>query len=339
MNILGKLFGSAACALVSASAFAADTVKIGMIGSSGDVPYFIALDRGYFAEEDIEPQFEMMPSLARQVVPLSSGDIDVGNGAVSVALYNAVSRDIPMKVVADKGHNAVGSSYNVFLVRKDLYDDGSIRSFSDFKGRTVATIGVGSADMSIINEAMKTVGMSYDDIEQTALTLPNHMIAHENKGIEITLTPEPYATMIVENGLAVKLASVGEFYPNQQQSVMIYGGHFIKDRPEVAQRFMNAYLKGVRTYMASVKDGTMSGEGADEVIANIVNNSETKDVDLLKRIAAVNINTDGAINFESMVKDWELLKSKGLLESDITPEEIVDMSFAEKATEELSKSE
>jgi len=336
MNIIARLIASAACCvLASASAFAADTVRVGVIGSSADAPFFVAQDMGYFADEGIEPQFESMPSLARQVVPLSSGDLDVGNGAVSAGLYNAVSRDIPMKVVADKGHNAPGSSYNVFLVRKDLYDDGSIRSFADFKGRKVATIGIGSADMSIINEAMKTVGMSYDDIEQTALALPNHMVTLQNKGIDITLTPEPFATLIVEKGIAVKLAAVGDFYPNQQQSVVIYGGRFIKERPEVAQRFMNAYLRGVRTYMASVKDGTMTGEGADKVIASIVKNSSTKDVELLKRIYAVNINTDGSVNFEGMKKDWDFLNSKGLIENSVTPEDIVDMSFAEKATAKL----
>lgn len=339
MNLVRKvLISVACCVLASTSAFAADTVKVGIIGSIADAPFYVALDKGYFEEAGIALQLEPMGSLAKQIVPLSSGAIDVANGAISAGLYNAVSRDIPMKVVADKGQNATGSSYNVFLVRKDLYDDGSIRSFADFKGQTVATIGVGSADMSIINEAMRTVGMSYDDIEQTSLALPNHLITLENKGIGITLTPEPYATLIVEKGIAVKFASVGDFYPNQQQTVMIYGGNFMKDRPDVAQRFMDAYIRGVRTYMAAVKHGTISGEGSDEVIASIIKHTTTKDADLLRRIAAVTINADGLVNVEGMQKDWEFLNSKGLIENAITPGDIIDRSFVEKTVKKLGSS-
>lgn len=336
MSLLKRTLVSAACVIIaSSSVFAADTVKVGVIGSSADAPFYIALDKGYFEEEGIAPELEPMGSLSKQIAPLSSGALDVANGAISAGLYNAVNRDIPMKVVADKGRNAPGSGYNVFLVRKDLYDDGSIRSFEDFKGRTVTTIGVGSADMSIINEAMKTVGMTYDDIEQGSLALPNHLVSLENKGVEITLTPEPFATLIVEKGIAVKLASVGEFYPNQQQTVMIYGGQFIKDRPDVAQRFMNAYIRGVRAYMAVIKDDHLTGDGSDEVIASIIKHSTTKDEGLLRRISAVNINTDGIVSYESMEKDWEFLSSKGLIENMTTPDDIIDMSFAEKAVKQL----
>lgn len=77
-------------------------------------------------------------------------------------------------------------------------------TLADLKGRTIATIGFGSVDMSIINEPMKTVGMSYDDIKQASLPLPRHLVAPQNKGIEVTLTPEPFATLIVDKGLGVR---------------------------------------------------------------------------------------------------------------------------------------
>lgn len=317
------------------AAWAEDTVKMGFIGSAADAPYFLAIDRGYFADAGIKLEMEPMGSLARQIAPLSSGAIDVANGAVSAGFYNAAGRDIGMKIVADKGRNTAGSAYTVFLARKDLYDAGDIRGFADFKGRTVATIGVGSGDMSTINEAMKTVGMTFDDIEQTALPLPNHMVAMENKGIEITLTPEPYATMIVEAGLAVKIAAVGDFYPDQQQTVIIYGANFMEKRPEVAERFMQAYLRGVRDYLAVIQDGRLIGEGSDAVIDSIMTHGGAKDAELLRRTSAVMINPDGQVNAAGIQMDWEFLKSRGLLETSIEPGQLIDNSYADKAVAAL----
>jgi NitT/TauT family transport system substrate-binding protein len=278
---------------------------------------------------------EPMGSLAKQIAPLSTGELDAGCGAISAGLYNAVNRAIPMKVVADKGRNAPGYGYNSIIVRKDLVDSGAVKTLADLKGRTIATIGVGSTDMSILNEAMKTVGLTYDDLKQTSLTLPNHLIALENKGIEATLTPEPVATMILDKGAGVRLTTVDRFYPDQQQTVIVFSNKFMKDRPEVAERFMVAYLRGVRAYMDALKDGLIAGKGADDVITSIMNHAGPKDAALLKRIFPVVIDPNGEVNLASMKKDWEFLKSKGLIDKATTPEDIVDMSYVKAAVKKL----
>lgn len=315
--------------------YAADKVTIGTVGSISDAPFFLALDNGYFKDVDIEPHFEELGSFARQVAPLSAGQLDVGSGNISAGLYNAVERSIDLRLVADKGRNAPGYGYNSIIVRKDLYDSGAVKSAADLKGRSLATIGAGSADMSIIEEYMKTAKLGYDDIKQQVLTLPNHLVALQNKGIDATLTPDPMATIIIDQGVGVKLASVDEFYPNQQQLVLVYGAKFISERRAVAERFMVAYLRGVRDYMDGLKDGKIAGPNAAALIATVVKYTRTKDVELLKRIAPVVIDGNGAINVEGMKKDWEFLKSKNLVRPEPLPSALLDMSFAEAALKKL----
>ena len=320
---------------LSGPALANDTVKVGIVGSFSDAPLYLARDKGFFKDVGIDPQFEELGSLTRQVAPLSAGQLDVASGNISAGLYNAVDRSIPMKIVADKGRNAPGYGYNVIIVRKDLYDSGAVKSAADLKGRSLATIGAGSADMSIINEFMKTGKLGYDDIKQSVLTLPNHLVALENKGIDATLTPEPFASIIATKGVGVKLATVDSFYPDQQQLVLIYGAKFMQERKDVAQRFMKAYIRGVRAYMDGLKDGKIAGPNADEVIATVVKNTRSKDVNLLKQIAPVVVDGDGKVNLASMKKDWEFLKSKDLVKQTTTPEELLDMSFVNAAVKEL----
>ena len=332
---VSSIVAALALCAVSSATIAADKVVVGIVGSLSDAPFFLAIDKGYFAEAGIGPQLEEIPSLAKQIAPLSSGDLDAASGAMAAGLYNAVNRGIPMKIVADKGRNAPGYGFNTIMVRKDLYDDGTITSLKDLKGRTIATIGTGSADVSLLNEAMKSVGLGYDDLTQTELALPNHLTALENKALPLTLTPEPFATMMVDRKVAVKLAMVDQFYPNQQQTVLIYGGKFIGERRDVARRFMTAFLRGLRFYLGGLKDGRIAGPNADEVIASLTRHSRVKNADLLRRIVPAAMDPDGQVNAAGIEKDFAFLKQKGFIQAAVTPKELIDMSFAAEAARAL----
>jgi NitT/TauT family transport system substrate-binding protein len=47
------------------------------------------------------------------------------------------------------------------------------------------------------------------------------------------------------------------------------------------------------------------------------------------------IDPNGEVNLASMKKDWEFLKSKGLIDKATTPEDIVDMSYVQAAVKKL----
>src|SRR5215218_1881556 len=77
------------------------TLRVGMNVGASDAGIFLAMDRGYFAEQGFEIDVtrgstELMPSVA-------TGDLDVLAPSVSAAMLNAMARDIPLRVVADKG--------------------------------------------------------------------------------------------------------------------------------------------------------------------------------------------------------------------------------------------
>lgn len=336
-DVFGRGGLVAAIMLLGASApgLAADKVVVGMINSMSDAPFFLAIDNGYFKDEGIDAQLELSPSLANQVAPLSIGELDVASGAISAGVYNAVDRGIPIKIVADKGRNAPQYGFNAIMVRKDLYDSGKVKSLADLKGGTIAMIGVGSSDLSVMNEAMKSVGLTYDDIKVTQLALPNHLVAMKNKAMEWTLTPDPFATKMVEEGVAVKLATVDRFYPNAQQTVLIYGSRFIKDRPDVAQRFMNAYVRGIRAYVSGLADGRIAGPNADQVIASLIKHGREKDAALLKKIVPVWIDPNGQLHVASIKKDFAFLDEKGFIKGPVTPAELIDNTFAAAANKKL----
>ncbi len=336
--ISATLIGSAALAglgLAGTQAQAATTVRVGITYSSSDIGFFIAEKKGYFLQEGISVTFTPFDSAGKMVAPLGAGQLDVGGGSSSAGLFNAAARGIPIKIVADKGSSPPGHGYAPLLVRKDLVSSGRVKSFRDLKGLKVAGGSPGTSPAVMMNEALKKGGLSFSDVTMISMGYPQHVMALQNKAVDASLTTEPSATVAVNSGAAVRFAGNDEFYPYHQVAVVLYGGGFIKDNPEVARKFMRAYVRAVRDYNDALKDGKLTGPKADEVIAILTEFTNIKDPNVYRTIVTPGINPDGKVNEPSLKKDFQFYKEQGLTEGNVSVEQVVDNSFVEAAVKEL----
>lgn len=314
---------------------AADLVEV-RIGSNNvvsDAAFFIANRKGYFTEQGIKVTFVQFDAGPKMIAPLGVGQIDVAAGAISAGLFNAAARGINIKLVADKGSTPPGYDYMPILVRKSLVDSGKVKSLKDLKGLKIGEAGKGGSQGSKLNEALKSDGLSYSDVEHVYLGYPQQVSALMNGAIDAAVTTEPSATQAVEGGAAVRFRA--DIYPNQAVAALFYGGDFIKKSPEVARRFMIAYLKGVRVYNDALKNGKFAGPAADEVIRILVQDSNIKDPALYRKMTPNGNNPDGKLNEASLKKDLQFYKDQGYLEGTITVEQVVDHSFVNAALKEL----
>jgi NitT/TauT family transport system substrate-binding protein len=320
-----------AVSCLGAAASAEDTVKVGVNGVVSDAAFFIAQEKGYFAKQGIKVELVHFDSGPQMVAPLGTGQIDAAAGASSAGLFNAVARGIGLKVVADKGSAPVGYSYVPIIVRKDLIDKGKVKTYADFKGLKVAEAGKGGTPSPIINEALKRGGLNYDDVQHVYnLGYPQQVLALANKAIDVGVTAEPSATQAINKGYAVRFSGP-DLYPNQQIAVLLYGDLFIKDRSDVATKFMVAYLEGVRFYNGALKDGHFKGPNAPELIDILVKYSKVKDRALYADMTPNGCNPDGHVDLASMTKDYEFYKVHGYLEGNSSVSGLVDHSFVERA--------
>ncbi|WP_233024779.1 ABC transporter substrate-binding protein [Rhodopseudomonas boonkerdii] len=305
------------------------TVKVGTTNLSSDIGLFLAEKRGYFRDEGLKVELVPFDAGAKMVAPLGAGDLDAGAGAASAGLYNAVNRGLKLKMVADKGTNISGYSYKALMVRKDLIESGAFKSLADLKGKKVAIIANGAADESVINQALKKAGLKDDDIEKVFLPFPQHLTAFANKAIDASISAEPGVTAMIRNNAAVRFVGIDDFYPVQQTAMLLINGKFADDRKTVTA-FLKAYLRGVRDYVATLKDGKIAGPGAETMIRDIAEMTGIRDTTLLHQMVPVFIDPDGQINRASVETDLAYLKSRGLVANDISAEGVVDMSFVEE---------
>jgi NitT/TauT family transport system substrate-binding protein len=319
-----------------AAAAEAAQVRTGIARTMSDVGYYVADAMGYFREEGIEVILTPFNSAAQMMAPLGTGDLDVGGGTVSAGFYNSIARGIATKIVADQASMKPGYGYSSLMVRKDLVDSGRYKTLADLKGMKVAIGAPGTGTASALNETLKMGGLKYGDVEVVYLGFPEHLPAFLNKGIDAAISNEPTMTLEIEQGAAVRIVGNDVTYPDQQTAVVFYSERFIKNRRDLAERFMRGYIRGIRLYNDALKDGRLAGPAADKIIPILTKYTSTKDAAVFRRIIPSAVNPDGEVNIAGLRRDLEFFRELGLIESkEVSADGVVDDSFAKAAVARL----
>ena len=336
-RFLGAVIGAAATLWLAAPhALAQVKVRVGNVNTVSDVPIYIADKKGYFKAEGLDVELIAFNTAAKMIAPLGAGQLDVGGGTVSAGLYNAYARNIGIRIVADKGSSRPQYNFSQVLVRKDLVDSGRYKSFRDLKGMKVAIAAVGTGNGATLNEALKKGGLTFADVTTIDLGFPDHLVGFRNKAIDAGITNEPTSTLAVREGVAVKVEGNEDLFKNHQTAVLLYSDEFAKNRPDVALKFMRAYIRAARDYNDALKDGAIAGKGADDVIATLIQYTDIKDPKLHRETVPAAINPDGFVDIDSLAGDLVFFKEQKLIEkADIKAGDVVDHSFAQKVVNEL----
>jgi NitT/TauT family transport system substrate-binding protein len=298
-----------------------------------DAGLFVAIERGYFAEQGVDLDYQDFASASDMVPALATRQMDGGGIAVNAATINAVARGIELKAVADKGSMPPGFGWQAFLIRKDLADAGRVRSPADLRGMVFGTTPPinASAGYPALDEVLRRGGLTQDDIRIEAMGFPDVNAALGGRSIDFGIQIEPLVQAAVDRGLAVRWLGLDEVRPNQQIAVVGYGPSITVDNQALGHAFMVAYLKGVRDYNRAFS----TGAGKAEVIAAIAKHSTVKDPATVEAIAPVGLRPDGRVNVESLIEDQQFYVEKGSVPTPIDMHRIVDNSYVEAALQAI----
>ena len=310
-------------------------LKVGGLGTLADVGNFVAYKKGYFKEQGIDVEFVTFDSGAKMIAPLGTGELDVGRGAISVGLFNAILRGIDIKAVGDANTTSpalVAKDYAAAVVRKDLA--GEIKSEKDLRGRKIAIPALGIGVEQEIDRLLATGGLTRKDIDFQGLGMPDGVAALAGKSLDVFVgLGEPFLTQALERGAAVYWKSFSEIYPNHTVSVLMYPGKFTKEKPEVARRFAVAYVKGLRDYY----DAFFKNKNRGDIVAILTEMTTVKDPAIYDKVAPLYVNPDGYVNTDSVTSDINYFTQNKQIESGLDISKVVDNSFMEYAVQRLGK--
>jgi NitT/TauT family transport system substrate-binding protein len=333
--------GGSAAAAPAASTPATPTervpVRVAVQGRPDQAHLQLAFDRGYFAEQGLDIETVIITTGAEMVPALATNQIQVGNGAPSAALFNALARGVDIRMVADYAHAGPPTdTVSAIVVRKDLADSGAVRSLADLKsGRIFAGAGVpGTMSDRLFYTALANEGVTADGIDVQYMPIPDIYAGLVNRRIDAGYLTEPLTTQSIQQGVATLLYPSGTVNPGAILSVLQYSAQFASEQPDAATRFMVGYLKGVRDY----HDAFVLQKDRDAAIATLVQSLQPKDPRMWETAHYMSIDQNGAVDLNDLKESAEFYMKLGMFDGPMPDfSKYIDTRFADAAVQILGR--
>lgn len=304
----GPTSGSPTLATSPAVELKVGTLPLAMFG-----PFFIAAARGYFNEVGLNVEFSSASTTTEHLPALAQGQLHVSSGASNLSQYNAMGRHLDLQIVADlqsAGKTEKSTGNSGLVVRKDLWDSGTIRDARDLVGRKVGIIGIpGSGHHIQAIRWLRRAGVDPQSVDWTRLSFPDQLAALQNRTIEASIQTEPLLTAGLNRGIHQLMATQEEMYPHTQVLYVLYWSGIQRLGPLVGERFMVAYLRGVRDYINAFEYGV----DQDAIIDILIQETTLKDPTVYRQIKYAWMDPNGILSRAQMESDIELLRELGEL--------------------------
>jgi len=321
-RLLGPIVTLTLAALLPAAARAQEeVVRLGDNLAISNAGIYISIEKGYFKEQGIRTETSVFPSAAKMVSALTAGELDVTMGTASAGLFNAIGQGAGYRIVADKGQARAGTGYILLAVRKDLVDSGQIKGVQDLKGRKVSDFAKGAILSYLLGKMAEEAGLTIKDFDVTYLGAPNQVTAFETKAIDAAVTVEPWGANFEERGVAVRFRTSDQVkgLGPVQVAAVVYAERFIKERRAVAQRWMNAYLKGAELYNAKGVH--------DPEVAAIIEKFTKVPARAIKAAIPHYQDPKGRPNLDSLADQIRWFVANGYMPQAVPVDKVVDLSF------------
>lgn len=319
-------------AMASSHSADRERIRVGALRLGSHAPNFIAYERGYFDDQNLDVSFVYFDAAQPMAVAIASGDVDFGLTAISGALINLAHRGA-IKVVGGSLHEEQGVDGQVILASKAAYDDG-LTSPDKLVGRSFGITQVGSSFHYMAAKIAQSSGFSTSDLTLRPLQGVGTIVgALRTAQIDAWAIVPNVGKPLLESDEIVQIGWISDYIPDYQVTTVFTSTRNVNDRRDLVERFLAAYSEGVRDHNAALVDKTTSAEEAEAVMRIIAQYIaadqpfERSSVSIQN--GAMRINENARMNVTNLRDQLEWFQSEGLVSADIQFETVVDTSFVE----------
>jgi len=302
----------------------------GQASTLSDAGLYLADAQGYFREQGIALDRQVLAP-PEAVPALASGQIEVSAVAPNAGLFNAIGRGIPLKIVADKGRAGPGFAFQSMVVRPELVDSGALQEVRDLRGRRLAVPSTGTPLEASLVARLAAYDLSLADLQTEILAFPDMAPALANGSVDAVLIIEPLATQIANRGIGTIWNPHGELRFDQQIAVITFGPAFAA-APDLARRWMVAYVRGLRLYDDAFLKGDPAARAA--VIPVLAANTQVAP-ELIEQIAAgrrlPGLDPDGRVDADALRSASAYWREQGLQTVDVDVDQLVANEYVDYA--------
>ena len=234
-------------AAASDRAVAQDKVSVGVFPISSSLPYFVALERGFFKEQNIEPEMTRLMGGPPNVAAMMTNQIEVAAVLVTLEGLNA---DVKKPGVAM--YIGLHSQTRVWKMEQFVVRNGfKAETIADLKGARLMS-APGPANINTAKAILAKNGLKEGDYTIDQLDMGQHVNAMTAGTFDGGYTLEPSASMMIKAGVARSLEAgliskyiLGDEAANAYAAGCAMTSDFIQKRPDVARRFAAAWSKAI----------------------------------------------------------------------------------------------
>jgi NitT/TauT family transport system substrate-binding protein len=224
-----------------------DKVAVGVFPLSSSLPYFVAVEKGFFKEENIEPEMTKLMGGPANVAAMITGQIEASAVLVTLEGLNANIKKPGVAMYIALNSQTPVWKMEQFVVRNGFKAD----KISDLKGAKLMS-APGPANLNTAKAVLAKNGLKDGDYTIDQLDMSQHVNAMTAGTFDGGYTLEPNASMMIKAGVArsIDVGVISKYILGDEKADAYAAGcaitsDFIQKRPDVAKRFAMAWSKAV----------------------------------------------------------------------------------------------
>ncbi len=232
------------------SAGAQAMLRVAYIPVLDVLPFFIAQQNGYFAEEGVTVEFVPASSALEREQLLASGDVDgMLTDVIGPAITNAAAEP-SVRIVA----TARRASAEAPLFRILAAPGSNVRTPADLAGVTIG-ISENTVIQYLADRLLRGAGLpSGDIVYESVPAIPTRFNLMMEGQLGAAVLPDPLATAAMQAGAINVLDDTALAEQKLSQSVLSFSNAVLEAKPEAIRAFLRAWNRAVEALNASPND-------------------------------------------------------------------------------------
>jgi NitT/TauT family transport system substrate-binding protein len=213
------------------------TINLGLLPLADIAPVHLAIAEGYFEEEGLTVEIQLVESGATAIPALVSGDLDITFGNY-VSFFLANNEGLDLRIIADQNHATPGFSSIMTL------PDSGIEDPADLEGRTFAVNALSNVAEITTRAQIKDAGGDPDAVEYVEIAFPDMIAALDRGDVDAIFAVEPFVTLADQELGAVEVANP---YGGRLEGFPVAGfqatTEFAEENPNTIAAFQRAMVR------------------------------------------------------------------------------------------------
>src|SRR6266508_2149624 len=237
-TIRSMALGAIVAAALGQPAAAQDKVKVGVFPTASSLPYFVAIERGFFKELNIDPETIRLIGGPPNIAAMISNQIEAAVVLVTIEAMNA-----NLKKPGVAMYIGVHSQSKIYQMEQFVVRTGyPAAAIKDLKGARIMS-APGPANLVAAKAILAKVGLKEGDYTMDQLDISQHVNVMTSGTFDAGYTLEPQASTMRKLGVARTLEAgviakyiLGDEDGNAFAAGCAITSDFIKSRPTSTRR-------------------------------------------------------------------------------------------------------